>query len=121
MEGHLTYKIGDKDVQMFFGNYAVEETLAHFNASVSDISELLNTKLLPFMRVFIYHSAAYPVLEAKEIPEFTPFDVHKWIDETGGTSGDFMKTASRMVYKALGLKVDEEQPEGKKKVQLKSA
>jgi len=48
MEGHLTYKIGEVDRQMFFGNYALEQTLTHFDASVTDLSDLLGKQLLPF-------------------------------------------------------------------------
>ena len=56
MEGHLTYKIGEVDRQMFFGNYALEQTLTHFDASVTDLSDLLGKQLLPFLRIFIYHA-----------------------------------------------------------------
>jgi hypothetical protein len=48
MEGHLTYKIGEVDRQFFFGNYALEQTLNHFDASVSDLPEILGKQLLPF-------------------------------------------------------------------------
>jgi hypothetical protein len=52
MEGHLTYKIGEVDRQFFFGNYALEQTLTHFDASVTDLSDLLGKQLLPFLESF---------------------------------------------------------------------
>jgi hypothetical protein len=85
MEGHLTYKIGDEDKQFFFGNYALEQTLTHFDSSVSDLSDLLGKQLLPFLRMFMYHAAAYPIIKKGEVVNFTPFDIHEWIDQAGGS------------------------------------
>jgi hypothetical protein len=103
MEGHLTIKIDGKDMPMFFGNYALEETLTHFDVSITDIGDLLSKKLLPFMRVFIYHAAAYPILKDRGIPEFTEFDVHKWIDDNGGANGELMIKCSKEAFRCLGL------------------
>lgn len=113
MEGHLTYKIGDTDKQFFFGNYALEQTLEHFDASVSDLSELLGKQLLPFLRMFMYHAAAYPILKRGEVVDFTPFDIHEWIDTAGGSGGQLIMVVSKEVFRVLGLNTDE-QPEQKK-------
>jgi hypothetical protein len=113
MEGHLTYKIGETDKQFFFGNYALEQTLEHFDASVSDLSELLGKQLLPFLRMFMYHAAAYPILKKGEVVDFTPFDIHEWIDTAGGSGGQLIMVVSKEVFRVLGLNT-EEQPEQKK-------
>jgi hypothetical protein len=113
MEGHLTYKIGETDKQFFFGNYALEQTLEHFDASVSDLSELLGKQLLPFLRMFMYHAAAYPILKKGEVVDFTPFDIHEWIDTAGGSGGQLIMVVSKEVFRVLGLNTDE-QPEQKK-------
>jgi hypothetical protein len=113
MEGHLTYKIGEVDRQFFFGNYALEQTLEHFDASVSDLSELLGKQLLPFLRMFMYHAAAYPILKKGEVVDFTPFDIHEWIDTAGGSGGQLIMVVSKEVFRVLGLNTDE-QPEQKK-------
>jgi hypothetical protein len=115
MEGHLTYKIGETDKQFFFGNYALEQTLEHFDASVSDLSELLGKQLLPFLRMFMYHAAAYPILKKGEVVDFTPFDIHEWIDTAGGSGGQLIMVVSKEVFRVLGLNTDE-QPEQKKSV-----
>ena len=108
MEGNLVYKIGEVERKFFFGNYALEKTLDDFQSSVSDLSELLGTKYLAFFRAFIYHAACYPLLkEGKEI-DFVPFDIHEWIDITGGLKGDFLVKSTQHAYKALGLVVSEE-------------
>lgn len=109
MEGHLTYKIGEVDRQFFFGNYALEQTLTHFDTSISELSDLLGKQLLPFLRVFMYHAAAYPILKKGEVVDFTPFDVHDWIDQAGGSSGDLILQVSNQVFKALGLNTDGEE------------
>jgi hypothetical protein len=107
MEGHLTYKIGEVDRQFFFGNYALEQTLTHFDTSVSDLSDLLGKQLLPFLRVFIYHAASYPILKKGEIVDFTEFDVHEWIDTAGGSGGEFILVVSKEVFRVLGLNTEQ--------------
>jgi hypothetical protein len=114
MEGHLIYTINGIERKMFFGNYALEETLSHFDSSISDISVLLDKKLLPFMRVFIYHSAAYIMLKDGKEPDFNQFDVHEWIDNTGGSGGDFILKASKELFRCLGLNEVTDQSEKKK-------
>jgi len=114
MEGHLTYKIGETDKQFFFGNYALEQTLEHFDASVSDLSELLGKQLLPFLRMFMYHAAAYPILKKGEVVDFTPFDIHEWIDTAGGSGGQLIMVVSKEVFKVLVLNTDEQEPAQKK-------
>jgi hypothetical protein len=106
MEGHLTYKIGEVDRQFFFGNYALEQTLTHFNASVTDLSDLLEKQLLPFLRVFMYHAASYPILKKGEIVDFTEFDIHEWIDIAGGTGGELIVIVSKEVFRVLGLNTE---------------
>lgn len=115
MEGHFSYNIGGEERKFFFGNYALEETLTEFNASVSDMATLLDTKLLPFLRAFIYHAAAYPILKAGNRPDFTPFDVHDWIDLTGGANGDFIIQSSKKIYASLGVGESEEVVQSEKK------
>jgi hypothetical protein len=107
MEGHLTYKIGEVDRQFFFGNYALEQTLNHFNASVTDLSDLLGKQLLPFLRVFMYHSASYPILKKGEIVDFTEFDIHEWIDTAGGSGGQLIVVVSQEVFRVLGLNTEQ--------------
>jgi hypothetical protein len=113
MEGHLTYKIGDEERQFFFGNYALEQTLTHFDASVSDLSDLLGKQLLPFLRMFMYHAAAYPIIKKGEVVNFTEFDIHEWIDTAGGSSGDLIIVVSKEIFRVLGLNTND-QPEQKK-------
>lgn len=103
MEGHFTYTVNGVERKMFFGNYALEQTLTDMGANATDISEILNTKLLPFLRLFIFHSACYPVLKDGKSPDFTPFDIHEWIDSSGGTSGDLIQKASPKIYACLGV------------------
>jgi hypothetical protein len=107
MEGHLTYKIGEVDRQFFFGNYALEQTLTHFNASVTDLSDLLEKQLLPFLRVFMYHAASYPILKKGEIVDFTEFDIHEWIDTAGGSGGQLIVVVSQEVFRVLGLNTEQ--------------
>ena len=107
MEGHLTYKIGEVDKQFFFGNYALEQTLNHFNASVTDLSDLLGKQLLPFLRVFMYHAASYPILKKGEIVDFTEFDIHEWIDTAGGSGGQLFVVVSQEVFRVLGLNTEQ--------------
>jgi hypothetical protein len=113
MEGHLTYKIGDEDKQFFFGNYALEQTLTHFDSSVSDLSDLLGKQLLPFLRMFMYHAAAYPIIKKGEVVNFTPFDIHEWIDQAGGSGGELVMVVSKEIFRVLGLN-NQEQSEQKK-------
>ena len=119
MEGHLTYKIGDENKQFFFGNYALEQTLTHFDASVSDLSELLGKQLLPFMRMFMYHAAAYPIIKKGEVVDFTPFDIHDWIDQAGGSGGDLVMVVSKEIFRVLGLNTETNEP-AQKKSEVKS-
>jgi len=114
MEGHLIYKIGEEDKQFFFGNYALEQTLTHFDASVSDLSDLLGKQLIPFLRMFMFHAAAYPILKKGEAVNFTNFDVHEWIDKTGGPSGQLIVEVSKQVFNVLGLNTEQAQVEEKK-------
>ena len=107
MEGHLTYKIGEVDRQFFFGNYALEQTLTHFDSSVSDLSDLLGKQLLPFLRVFMYHAASYPILKKGEIVDFTEFDIHEWIDTAGGSGGQLIVVVSQEVFRVLGLNTEQ--------------
>ena len=106
MEGHLTYKIGDVDRQFFFGNYALEQTLSDFDASVSDLSDLLGKQLLPFLRTFMFHAATYTIIKKGEIVDFTEFDVHEWIDVTGGSGGQLIIVVSKEVFRVLGLNTE---------------
>ena len=106
MEGHLTYKIGEVDRQFFFGNYALEQTLTHFDASVSDLSDLLGKQLLPFLRMFMFHAATYPIIKKGEVINFTEFDVHEWIDTAGGSGGELIMVVSKEVFRVLGLNTE---------------
>jgi hypothetical protein len=111
MEGHLTYKIGEVDRQFFFGNYALEQTLNHFDALVSDLhaiegKQLLGNQLLPFLRIMMFHAASYPILKKGEIVDFTNFDVYEWIDLSGGTGGDLVITVSKIVFTVLGMNTE---------------
>lgn len=114
MEGKLRYKIGETEREFDFGNYALEMALEDLDASISDLAELLNRKMMKFLRVFIFHAAAYPVIKKGETLDFTPFDVHGWIDETGGVNGKFIVEVNRVVLKSLGL-VQADETEKKRK------
>lgn len=103
MEGHLTYTIDGVERKMFFGNYALEQTLLEMGASVTEVSDLLNNKLLTFIRTFIYHAYCYPILAKGEQVDITPFTIYSWIDSTGGTNGDFIQKASKCIYTTLGV------------------
>lgn len=116
MEGHLTFKIGDQERQFFFGNYALEQTLTHFDTSVSDLGDLLGKQLLPFLRIFMYHAAAYPMLKKGEAVNFTEFDIHDWIDQCGGSSGELVLAVSQQVFRALGLNTDDQTEQKKNEV-----
>jgi len=102
MEGHLTYKIGDTDRVFFFGNYALEETLNHFETSVTDIDPLIKLKYVAFIRIFMFHAASYPILKKGEIPDFTELDIHEWIDKTGGILGDLVVNCLSEINRVLG-------------------
>ena len=66
------------------------------------------------MRTFIYHSAAYIMLKDGKEPDFNQFDVHEWIDQTGGSGGEFMQKASKELFRCLGLTDSTDKPEKKK-------
>lgn len=119
MEGELVYKFpaengGEVERRFFFGNYALEKVLEDFDVSITDINELLQKKLLAVLRAFMYYGACYPILERKETPDFDAFDVHKWIDQAGGSSGELMTLASKELFRALGM------TEGEKKSEVKA-
>jgi hypothetical protein len=47
-------------------------------------------------------------------PDFNQFDVHEWIDNTGGSGGDFILKASKELFRCLGLNEVTDQSEKKK-------
>jgi len=122
MEGYVVFKIDGVERRMFFGNYALEKTLDHFGVSVSDIGTLLNTKLLPLIRMFLYYGAEDQLWkEEKREPDFTPRDIHDWIDQSGGSSGELVIKVSKELFRCLGLTNSEpEKKEQKKSKQAKS-
>lgn len=108
MEGKLSYKFptedgGEIERHFDFGNYALEMSLEEMDASISDLTELLNKKAFRFLRVFIFHAACYPIIKKGDVVNFTSFDIHEWIDSTGGVNGLFMVEVNRVVLKSLGL------------------
>ncbi len=108
MEGHLAFTINGIERKMFFGNYALEQTIDHFGVSVSDIGELLNTKTLPLIRMFMYYAAEDQVWkDEKKEPDFTPRDMHDWIDQSGGSSGHLVMKVSKELFRCLGLTTEE--------------
>lgn len=103
MEGNLTHTINGVERKMFFGNYALEQTLVDLNISVTDVSLALERNFIGFFRVYIFHAAAYPLLKEGKEPDFTAFDIHDWIDQTGGVTSDFFVKVTKIVYASLGI------------------
>lgn len=107
MEGHYNYEIDGKPVKFFIGNYALERSLEDLDASISDLSELLNKKFMSLIRLFMFYSAEYAALSANEKFEYTKFDVYQWIDKTNGINGEFYAEFSKRLFKALGASNEE--------------
>jgi len=118
MEGYFKHKIGDKEVEFFIGNYALERSLEEMDASLSDLGELLNKRFMPFIRMFMFYSAEYQALKAGQEFAYTKFDVYEWIDQTGNTEGEFYKKFCVEFIRALGLGNKEEQAERTEKKSL---
>jgi hypothetical protein len=110
MEGHYNYTIDDKEIEFFIGNYALERSLEDLDASISDLSDLLNKKFMSLIRLFMYYSAEYAALAKDEKFTITKFDVYQWIDKTGGINGEFYSEFSKRLFKALGANTDTDKP-----------
>lgn len=100
MEGHLTYVINGVERKMFFGNYALEKVLAHFNISVTELHTIPNSREMEFIRVWMYHAACYPILKSGGIPDFTEFDTYEWVDDS---KSDILVKVNEAIFKSLGL------------------
>ncbi len=110
MEGHLTYKIGEVDRQFFFGNYALEKVLQHFNISVGDLNTIPDSRHMEFVRVWMFHAACYPILKQGGIPDFTEFDTYEWVD---ASKSDILVKVNEAINKSLGLVEETEQKKNK--------
>lgn len=117
MEGYFKHKIGEKEIEFFIGNYSLERTLEELDASLSEIGDLLNKKFMPTIRLFMFFSAEYQALKTGQDFTYTKFQVFEWIDQTGGTEGEFYIKFTREFMRALGLssKDKEETPKAEKK------
>lgn len=114
MEGFLSHKIGDKEIHFFIGVYSLEKSLEEMDASLSDLGELLNKKFMPLVRLYMFYSAEYQALKNGESFPYTAFDVHSWIDETGGTDGEFYLKFTKTLLQSLGISPKEtDEPEKK--------
>jgi hypothetical protein len=110
MEGHLTYKIGEVDRQFFFGNYALEKVLQHFNISVTDLHTIPNSRQMEFVRVWMFHAACYPILKNGGVPDFTEFDTYEWVD---ASKSDILVKVNDAITKSLGISESDEQKKSK--------
>jgi hypothetical protein len=54
----------------------------------------------------MFHAASYPILKKGEIVDFTEFDIHEWIDNAGGSSGELIVVVSNQVFRVLGLNTE---------------
>ena len=62
----------------------------------------------------IYQQFTYPIIKKGEIVNFTEFDIHEWIDQAGGSSGNLVMVVSKEIFRVLGLNTETDQPEQKK-------
>ena len=114
----MVHTVDGIERRMFFGNYALENTLEHFGASVSDVGVLLNSKLLPMIRVFMYFGAEDQLWkEEKKEPDFTQRDIHDWIDKSGGATGELVVKVSKELFRCLGFKDAEESKQKKSRAE----
>ena len=122
MEGHLTYTIDGNERKMFFGNYALEQTLRDMDCSISDLGDtpekkgVLTSRTLEMVRTFMFHATAYPILKEGGKPDFALFDMHEWIDGCGGPNGDLVQVVSKKMFEVLGL-VSEDSKQKKSKAE----
>jgi hypothetical protein len=86
------------------------------NASLSDLGELLNKRFMPLVRLYMFYSAEYQALKNGEDFPYTPFDVHSWIDETGGTDGEFYLKFTKTLLVSLGISPKETAEPEKKSI-----
>jgi hypothetical protein len=112
MEGHLTYTINGIERKMFFGNYALEKVLQHFNISVSDLHTIPDSRQMEFVRVWMFHAACYPILKEGGVPDFTEFDTYEWVD---ASKSDILVKVNEAIAKSLGLVDATEQKKSKVK------
>jgi hypothetical protein len=112
MEGHLTYSINGIDLKMFFGNYALEKVLQHFNITVNELHTISNSRHIEFVRVYMFHAACYPILKQGGIPDFTEFDTYEWVDVS---KGDILLKVNEAISKSLGLEEISEEKKNKAK------
>lgn len=100
MDGHLTYSINGIERKMFFGNYALEKVLQHFDISVSDLHTIADSRQMEFVRVWMFHAACYPILKEGGIPDFTEFDTYEWVD---ASKSDILVKVNEAIAQSLGL------------------
>lgn len=120
MEGYLSHTFKDKDgndftVPFFIGSYALENSLIELDASLSDLEDLVNKKLLPLIRLYMFYSAEYQAHSTGQAFTFTRIDAYNWIDQTGGIEGEFFFAFSKAVFKDLGLTTNEPEKAEQKK------
>jgi len=110
MEGHLIYTINGIERKMFFGNYALEKVLQHFDISISDLGKIPDSKEMEFVRVWMFHAACYPILKDGGVPDFTEFDTYQWVDDS---KSDILVKVNEAIHKSLGLGEISEQKKSK--------
>lgn len=104
-EGIFKYELDGKEVGFFCGTYALERTLAAMGANPTEIVELIENKYMFFIRHYMYYAAEYYALDLKEIefPYKSDRIAYKWIDSTGGVSGDFYVKFRDAFARAMGV------------------
>jgi len=112
MEGHLTYKINGIERKMFFGNYALEKVLQHFNISITELSDIPASRQMEFVRIYMFHAACYPILKDGGVPDFTEFDTYEWVD---ASKNDILVKVNQAISASLGLSDENEQKKSKVK------
>lgn len=111
MEGHFSYTIDGVERKFFFGNYALEQVLKHFDIGVDEISNIPKSREMEFVRVWMYHAACYPILKSGGVPDFTEFDTYEWVD---ASKSSILIAVTQAVQKSLGLVDVTEQKKSKK-------
>jgi len=123
MEGYLSFNIGGVERRFFYGTYAYRKTLAHFGLlnKLNDTAKIEAIDDIEWLMVFTFHAASFVVLEKEQIVDFNLMSVYKWIDQTGGTTGNFMLQAVTAMNEAMGVKdlVQDEPTKTEKKNQPK--
>jgi hypothetical protein len=100
MEGNFNYTIDGVERKFFFGNYALEKVLHHFNIGVDELQNIPKSREMEFVRVWMYHAACYPILKDGGIPDFKEIDSYGWVD---ASNSHILVAVTEAVQKSLGM------------------